>query len=119
MLGAEGGEQSVRTTWRFLDGEWLTLQNDIAQAFDPSRAWNGTGDFLKRGQLIDPAVGSVLGPAPLFKRAGRERSQLLLKVPAGDASRGRAVASVRRAVETAAGDSKLRGASFSVDVDPE
>ena len=69
--------------------------------------------------MIDPSVATVLGPAPLFRRAGRERSQLLLKAPADEAARARAVASVRRAVEAAAGDPKLRGASFSVDVDPE
>jgi len=70
-------------------------------------------------EMIDPSVATVLGPAPLFRRAGRERSQLLLKAPADEAARARAVASVRRAVEAAAGDPKLRGASFSVDVDPE
>ena len=70
-------------------------------------------------ESIDPGSATVLGPAPLFRRAGRERSQLLLKVPAGEGSRARAVASVRRAVEAAASDPTLRGASFSVDVDPE
>src|SRR5437763_1307139 len=58
--------------------------------------------------MIDPSVATVLGPAPLFRRAGRERSQLLLKAPADEAARARAVASVRRAVEAAAGDPKLR-----------
>ena len=70
-------------------------------------------------ELIDPEVAAVLGPAPLFRRAGRERAQLLLKLPAGAGARARAVASVRRAVESAAGDASLRRASFSVDVDPE
>src|SRR5207248_597718 len=46
-------------------------------------------------------------------------SGLLLMPPADEAARARAVASVRRAVEAVAGDPKLRGASFSVDVDPE
>ncbi|MBV9213305.1 MAG: primosomal protein N' [Actinobacteria bacterium] len=70
-------------------------------------------------EAIDPSVAAVLGPAPLFRRAGRERAQVLLKAPADESARVRAVAAVRRAVESAAGDQTLRGASFSVDVDPE
>ena len=58
---------------------------------------------------------SVLGPAPLFRRQGRHRSQLVVK----SRDRGPAIASVRAAVEAAAADRSLRGASFAVDVDPQ
>jgi primosomal protein N' (replication factor Y) len=57
----------------------------------------------------------ALGPAPLFRRQGRYRSQLLVK----SEDRHSAVAAVREAVAGAAGDRTLRGASFSVDVDPQ
>jgi primosomal protein N' len=57
----------------------------------------------------------VLGPAPLFRRQGRHRAQLLVKCR----EREPAVAAVREAVSHVAGDRFLRGASFSVDVDPQ
>jgi primosomal protein N' (replication factor Y) len=57
----------------------------------------------------------VLGPAPLFRRQGRHRSQLLVKC----GEREPAVAAVREAVTHAAADRALRGASFAVDVDPQ
>jgi primosomal protein N' (replication factor Y) (superfamily II helicase) len=64
---------------------------------------------------IDAPGASVLGPAPLFRRAGRERAQLVVKA----ADREAAVSSVRGAVEAAAADRSLRGANFAVDVDPQ
>jgi primosomal protein N' (replication factor Y) len=60
---------------------------------------------------------SVLGPAPLFRLKGRERSQLLVKVPAGE--RAAAVRAVRQAVESVSADRAHRDASYSVDVDPQ
>src|SRR5829696_475508 len=60
---------------------------------------------------------SVLGPAPLFRLKGRERAQLIVKVPAND--RAAAVRAVRRAVESVAADKEHRGAAYSVDVDPQ
>jgi primosomal protein N' (replication factor Y) len=57
----------------------------------------------------------VLGPAPLFRLRGRERSQLMVK--AGD--RPAAIAAVRAAVEAVSADKAHRAASFSVDVDPQ
>ena len=60
---------------------------------------------------------SVLGPAPLFRLKGRERSQVMIKAPAAD--RAAAVRAVRRAVEAVAADKAHRGAAYSVDVDPQ
>jgi primosomal protein N' (replication factor Y) (superfamily II helicase) len=57
----------------------------------------------------------VLGPAPLFRLKGRERSQLVVKAE----DRATAVAAVRAAVEGVAGGFGRRGVSFSVDVDPQ
>jgi primosomal protein N' (replication factor Y) (superfamily II helicase) len=57
----------------------------------------------------------VLGPAPLFRRQGRERSQLVVK--AADRSAG--IAAVRRAVEEVSADRAHGEASFAVDVDPQ
>jgi primosomal protein N' (replication factor Y) len=59
--------------------------------------------------------GSVLGPAPLFRLKGRERSQLVVKTE----DRAHAVALARRAVETVAPEYGKSGVSFSVDVDPQ
>jgi primosomal protein N' (replication factor Y) len=67
-----------------------------------------------RARIDVPGV-AVLGPAPLFRRQGRERVQLVVK----STERELAVAAVRSAVESTAADRSLRGASFAVDVDPQ
>ena len=66
-------------------------------------------------ELIAPADGTVLGPAPLFRLRGRSRSHLLIK------SHGRAamVRAVGAAVDACAADAVRRGVSVSVDVDPQ
>ena len=66
-------------------------------------------------ERIDVPCVAVLGPAPLFRRQGKERAQLVLKAT----EREPAIAAVRAAVEAVAADSSLRGASFAVDVDPQ
>jgi len=63
---------------------------------------------------IEAPGARVLGPAPLFRRAGRWRSQAVVKtrdLPA-------AVRSVRAAVQATASEREHRGVSFAVDVDP-
>ena len=57
----------------------------------------------------------VLGPAPLFRLRGRERSQLLVKA----AARRPAIADVDAAVRATAADKRHRAVAFSVDVDPQ
>jgi primosomal protein N' (replication factor Y) len=57
----------------------------------------------------------VLGPAPLFRLRGRERSQVVVKAE----DRTRAVAAIGAAVDTVAADRAHRAARFSVDVDPQ
>ena len=66
-------------------------------------------------QRIDLPAGSVLGPAPLFRLKGRDRAQLVVKSPEREA----AIVAVRRAVEEVSADREHRGASYSVDVDPQ
>jgi primosomal protein N' (replication factor Y) len=66
-------------------------------------------------KAIDLPDAAVLGPAPLFRLKGRERSQLVIK----GQDRGAAVAAVRAAVEGVAAEHGRRGVSFSVDVDPQ
>ena len=62
-----------------------------------------------------PAGAELLGPAPRFRLRGRHRRQLLIKAE----HRSDAVAAVREAVEGLAAGRRLRGASVSVDVDPQ
>jgi primosomal protein N' (replication factor Y) (superfamily II helicase) len=57
----------------------------------------------------------ALGPAPLFRLRGRERSQIVVKAR----ERHEAIAEVRAAIATVAADRRHRGASLSVDVDPQ
>ena len=65
-------------------------------------------------ELIDLPGASVLGPAALFRRKGRERAQLVVK----SSERGPAIAAVRHAVERASAGGHP-GVSFAVDVDPQ
>ncbi|HEX2102801.1 MAG TPA: primosomal protein N' [Solirubrobacteraceae bacterium] len=64
---------------------------------------------------LDGAAGAALGPAPLFRLRGRERSQVVVKA----AERAAAVAAIGAAVDAVAADRAHRAASFSVDVDPQ
>ncbi|MEA2226495.1 MAG: hypothetical protein QOF04_125, partial [Solirubrobacteraceae bacterium] len=64
---------------------------------------------------LDGAVGAVLGPAPLFRLRGRERSQVVVKAT----DRARAVQAIGASVDAVAADRAHRAASFSVDVDPQ
>ena len=67
-------------------------------------------------QAIRERLGvPVLGPAPLFRLRGRERSQLVVKA----ADRAAATAEVDAAVRAVAGAKEHRGVAFSVDVDPQ
>jgi primosomal protein N' (replication factor Y) (superfamily II helicase) len=68
-----------------------------------------------RARLDGAAPGAVLGPAPLFRLRGRERSQVVVKAT----DRAGAVAAIDAAVQAVAGDRASRGVSFSVDVDPQ
>jgi primosomal protein N' (replication factor Y) (superfamily II helicase) len=67
-----------------------------------------------RGRIATAGV-AALGPAPLFRRQGRHRCQVVVKSPC----RGDALSAVRAAVEAVAADRKHRAVSFAVDVDPQ
>jgi primosomal protein N' (replication factor Y) len=66
-------------------------------------------------ELIVAARVPVLGPATLFRRQDRHRAQLVIRSP----ERAAAIAAVRHAVETVAGDRAHGSATFAVDVDPQ
>jgi primosomal protein N' (replication factor Y) (superfamily II helicase) len=66
-------------------------------------------------ERIAAAGVTVLGPAPLFRRQGRHRAQLVMRAP----EREPAIAAVREAVEAVAADRAHAAASFAVDVDPQ
>jgi primosomal protein N' (replication factor Y) len=66
-------------------------------------------------QLIAAAGVPVLGPAPLFRRQGRHRAQLVVR----SGEREPAIAAVRQAVEEVAGNRDHQAVSYAVDVDPQ
>ena len=66
-------------------------------------------------ERIAAAGVTVLGPAPLFRRQGRHRAQLVVRAP----EREPAIGAVRDAVEAVAADRAHAAASFAVDVDPQ
>src|SRR3954466_10644685 len=65
--------------------------------------------------LIALEDAQILGPAPIFRLQGRERSQIVVKA----ADRAAAVVAVRRAVEAVAADRRHKGVALAVDVDPQ
>jgi primosomal protein N' (replication factor Y) (superfamily II helicase) len=67
-----------------------------------------------RARVADAGV-PVLGPAPLFRRQGRMRSQLVVRTR----ERQEAIAAVREAVEAVAADRSHAAVAFAVDVDPQ
>jgi primosomal protein N' (replication factor Y) len=66
-------------------------------------------------ERIAAAQVPALGPAPLFRRLGRHRAQLVVK----SAEREPAVHAVREAVEFVSAERAHREATFAVDVDPQ
>ena len=57
----------------------------------------------------------VLGPAPLFRRRGRHRAQLVVR----SRERMPAIDAVRAAVDEVAALREHSGVAFAVDVDPQ
>ena len=84
----------------------------ICSAAEPGPEQAAADAVAERLELPE---ATVLGPAPLFRRQGRERSQLVLK----SADRSAAITAVRRAVEEVSSDRAHAEASFAVDVDPQ
>jgi primosomal protein N' (replication factor Y) len=66
-------------------------------------------------QRLATAGVPALGPAPLFRRQGKHRAQLLVR----SRERAPAIAAVRDAVDAVAGDRAHSAAGFAVDVDPQ
>jgi primosomal protein N' (replication factor Y) len=66
-------------------------------------------------QALGGIDAAVLGPAPLFRLRGRFRHQLVIKA----STRQPAIDAVGRAVDAVAPGVARRGASVSVDVDPQ
>ncbi len=64
---------------------------------------------------VHARLPGALGPAPLFRLRGKERSQVVVKAQ----DRAAAVAEVGAAVDAIAADRTHRGVALSVDVDPQ
>jgi primosomal protein N' (replication factor Y) (superfamily II helicase) len=66
-------------------------------------------------ELVAAAGVPVLGPAPLFRRQGRHRAQLVVR----SVEREPAIAAVRQAVESVAAEREREAVAYAVDVDPQ
>ena len=66
-------------------------------------------------ELVAAAGVPAMGPAPLFRRQGRHRAQLVIR----SQERAPAISAVREAVERVAAERAHGAASFAVDVDPQ
>jgi primosomal protein N' (replication factor Y) len=108
------GELGRRRALRY--PPYSSLIKVVCSSVEPGEAHlaaEAVRDRLERGSL----ARMVLGPAPLFRLRGRERAQLVLKVPPEE--RADAIGHVGAAVEEVARAKAHRAASFSVDVDPQ
>jgi primosomal protein N' (replication factor Y) len=106
------GELARRRALRY--PPYASLIRVVCSSAEPGAAHAAAAAVRDR---LDLAPGIVLGPAPLFRLRGRERSQLVLK--ADPDQRADAIEHVGAAVEMAAAEKEHRAASFSVDVDPQ
>jgi len=107
----------------FLAGE---LERRRALAYPPFASLirvtcsaDDAGDASAAAQAVRERISvpgaMALGPAPLFRLRGRERSQLVVKAP----QRRAAIASVAAAVDAVARSAVGRRVQLSADVDPQ
>ncbi len=89
----------------------------VCGAADETLARATATEIYRELAALDAAMldAAVLGPAPLFRLRGRARSQLVIKA----ARRRQAIDAVGHAVDLVAPGAARRGASVSVDVDPQ
>jgi primosomal protein N' (replication factor Y) len=106
------GELGRREALRY--PPFSSLIRIVTSAVDASTATAAAKAVRDKLGMGPPAL---LGPAPLFRLRGRERSVLMIKADPSD--RLSTVAAVGAAVEAVAADKAHRDASFSVDVDPQ
>jgi primosomal protein N' (replication factor Y) len=105
--GFLAGELERRRALRY--PPFSTLIRMVCSGVEPGAAHAAA--TAVRDHLGDEA----LGPAPLFRLRGRERSQVVVKA----ADRTAATTQVGAAVHSVSGRREHRGVSFSVDVDPQ
>jgi primosomal protein N' (replication factor Y) (superfamily II helicase) len=105
--GFLAGELARREALRY--PPFSTLIRIVCSSAEPGAA--AAAATAVRGRLEIPA----LGPAPLFRLRGRERSQVVVKA----AERRPAIAAVDAAVRAVASERTHRAAALSVDVDPQ
>jgi hypothetical protein len=91
LIGPVGAERSTRTTWRFVGGEWLGDEPQIAETFDVRRAWNGIGGFVRQAGIADPALPLDAGNQVLSLAQVIQNNQTFLLPSAPPAGTIRAV----------------------------
>jgi len=111
--GFLAGELARREVLRYPPFSSLIRVVCSARADAPGAAALAAGAV--REAMGEIAGAQILGPAPLFRLRGRERSQIVVKA----ADRAGAIAAVGDAVARVAAGRKHRTAALSVDVDPQ
>jgi primosomal protein N' (replication factor Y) len=111
--GFLGGELARREQLDY--PPFASLIRIVCSAREPGPEAAAAGAVRSALERLERDRDQVLGPAPLFRRRGRERAQVLVK----SHRRGAAIRAVRAAVDAAASARENRGVSFSVDVDPQ
>ncbi len=91
---------------------FATLIRVVCSAEDEPLARATAEEIASRLQEID---GGVLGPAPLFRLRGRARTQIVVKAQ----QRAAAINTIGDVIEQLGPAAARRGASVSVDVDPQ
>ena len=94
---------------------YASLTRVVCSAHEGGPETDAATAIKDRLDELAPGGASVLGPAPLFRRAGRERAQVLVK----SRHREAAIDAVRAAVEGVAAERRHRAVTLAVDVDPQ
>jgi primosomal protein N' (replication factor Y) len=110
--GFLAGELARREALRY--PPFSSLVRVVCSSTEPGAADAAASEVSDRLGL---PLGSVLGPAPLFRLRGRERAQLVVK--AAPEARASTVEAIGVAVDATASSKQHRAAAFSVDVDPQ
>ncbi len=108
--GFLAGELGRRQALRY--PPFARLIRVVCSAADPDAPRTAAQALRDR---IEVPGATLLGPAPLFRLRGRERSQLVIKALQGEA----AVAAIDAAVSGLARELRDRGVAITVDVDPQ
>ena len=86
LRGAPDQTRTMRTTWRFIESEWLTEPRDTIEAFNLRRAWSDRRLFHPRVSITEPSMLLLerdMIRSPADKVISSQRNWLPAALPSG------------------------------------